>query len=82
MTLAFSNKKTILKEIREGNEDALVRIYLKYKPEFISWSVKKLHVSRVESEGIYQDAMLVFRNNKVECINELKKVIQKLHLKN
>jgi len=63
MTVAFINKKSILKEIRQGNEDALVRIYLKHKPEFIGWAVKKFNLSQEECEDIYQDTILVFRNN-------------------
>lgn len=63
MTVAFINKKTILKEIRHGNEDALVRIYLKHKSEFIGWAIKKFNLSQEESEDIYQDTILAFRNN-------------------
>jgi len=61
MTVAFINKDNIIKQIKQGNEDALVGIYQKYKPEFIAWAVRKFHF--VECEDIYQDAILVFRGN-------------------
>ncbi len=63
MTIAFINKKKLIEQIKQGNEDALVKIYVRYKSEFIGWSVKKFNLSHEESEDIYQDAILVFRNN-------------------
>lgn len=63
MTIAFINKEKILSEIRQGNEDALVRIYLKYKSEFIRWGSKTFNLSQEECEDIYQDSILIFRKN-------------------
>jgi len=63
MTIAFSNKKKILLRIKQGDEDALVKIYLKYKKEFIGWAVKYFNLRPEECEDIYQDAILVFRQN-------------------
>lgn len=63
MTIAFSNKKKILLQIKQGNEDALVKIYLKYKKEFIGWAVKYFNLRHEECEDIYQDTILVFRQN-------------------
>ena len=63
MTIAFLNKKKIIQQIKQGNEDALVKIYVKYKTEFIGWAVRKFNLNHEECEDIYQDAILVFRNN-------------------
>lgn len=77
MTIAFINKEKILKEIRQGNEDALVRVYLRHKPEFMRWASKTFNLSQEECEDIYQDTILVFRKNIVsERLTELSSSIK------
>ncbi|MEM1136959.1 MAG: sigma-70 family RNA polymerase sigma factor [Bacteroidota bacterium] len=63
MTIAFNNKKRILNQIRQGDEEALVKVYTKHKTEFINWSKKQYGLNNEQSEDIYQDTIIAFYNN-------------------
>ena len=63
MTIVFNNKKRILNQIKHGNENALVKVYTKYKTEFINWAKKQYTLSEEECEDIYQDTIIAFYNN-------------------
>ncbi len=63
MTIVFHNKKKILKQIKQGNEDALVKVYTKHKTEFINWARKQYKLSVEECEDVYQDTIIAFYNN-------------------
>jgi len=60
-----TKSKSILQEIRSGNEQTLAKIYQEYRSEFIYWLAKKYHCEIEVAKDIYQITVVVFYNNVV-----------------
>lgn len=53
----------LLKEIKNGNEEALLSLYKLYRNEFISWGFKNYGLSKEDAKDIFQDTLISFYEN-------------------
>ncbi len=61
MKVSFrKSEKEIIVDIRGGDSKAMERLYLKYRKEFVSWSIGKFGISEDDALDHYQDTMTIF----------------------
>lgn len=56
-------KSKILSNIRNGNDDELGKLYVRYKEEFIRFAIKNFKVNDEIAKDIFTDMLIEFRNN-------------------
>ncbi|MCX6258716.1 MAG: sigma-70 family RNA polymerase sigma factor [Bacteroidia bacterium] len=57
------NKKTVIQQIKTGNNDALFIIHERFRDEFISFARKRYGCGIQYAKDVYIDALLDLRNN-------------------
>ncbi|MEO9482623.1 MAG: sigma-70 family RNA polymerase sigma factor [Ekhidna sp.] len=61
MKVSFrKSEKELLADIRGGNSRAMERLYLKYRKEFVNWSIGKFGISENDALDHYQDTITIF----------------------
>ncbi len=53
----------LLKEIKNGNEEALLSLYKLYRNEFISWTSNTYQLNKDDGKDIFQDTIIAFYEN-------------------
>lgn len=62
-----------IKEIKSGNDSALVELYRLYRNEFINWSYNNFHISSDDAKDVFQETIIAFYNNvKSDQLTELR----------
>lgn len=59
----ITHDNDMISALRKGDDRALTRIYKKFKPEFIQWSVREYQLNDVEAIELYQLSMVIFYDN-------------------
>jgi RNA polymerase sigma factor (sigma-70 family) len=52
--------QTVMRALREGHEDALERIYLRYREDFFRWAGRRFKGNRQDFEDAWQETVVVF----------------------
>lgn len=52
-----------IKDIKNGNETALIELYKLYRNEFISWSYKNFLIDSDDAKDLFQEAIIAFYKN-------------------
>lgn len=61
MKVSFKrSEKELLISIREGDQRVMEKVYLKYRKEFVSWSIGKYGISEEDALDHYQDTATIF----------------------
>lgn len=61
MRISFKKtEKEIIDQILGGDDKVMEELYLKYRNEFISWSIGKFGISRDDALDHYQDTLTIF----------------------
>lgn len=53
----------VIKQIKLGKDEALVRIYILYRDEFIIWSTQKNAITKDYAKDIFQDSIIDLQEN-------------------
>jgi len=73
--MSNNNSKNIINLLKQGDKSTLEKIYTENRESFINFS-KKFHVEKYDAVDIYQDAILVLRENAINGkINNLESSI-------
>ncbi len=63
----------LIQRIKNGDGRALGEFYEKHREEFAGWAYKKFGIQNEEAMDVYQDTILIFKENiESEKLNELK----------
>ncbi|MEN7549741.1 sigma-70 family RNA polymerase sigma factor [Rapidithrix thailandica] len=54
---------SIIESIKNGEEEALTQLYIRYRTEFIAWMNKAYGCSSEQAREIYQQAIIIFYEN-------------------
>jgi len=58
------NSKTIIELLKQGDKNTLEKIYIENREGFINFA-KKYNVSEYDAIDVYQDAIMVLRENAI-----------------
>lgn len=56
----------VIEQVKTGDDKTLEKVYIKYRQEFISWSIKRYACSVEEATDVYQQVIITFYDNCVQ----------------